>query len=97
MKKDLIIQNEPEVFEIYLTPEKYPHTFQKKVFELINSGLTKEEAENELKNNPIVLELVYEIDNGLFAIESEAIGNTDLYSPYTRKEVICEDDVIPLF
>ncbi len=85
---------EEEVIEIYLSKEKTPIAFEKKVSELVESGASssREEAEKWVSETPFVMELCYERDCGLFAVESEAIESTDIYSPYTRELVEVEKD-----
>jgi hypothetical protein len=49
-------------------------------------GLSKEEAEREALR-PIPVELVYERNCGLFAIEKEVVDCSDVWSPYTQKPI----------
>lgn len=95
---DGLLVNEPrlaETIEVTLTPEKYPIAFERKVRELMEQGAfnTKEEAEKWVKSTPIILELYYEIDSGLFAVESEALESSpeSIYSPYSKAPFIEQD------
>ena len=45
--------------------------------------MSREEAENAIKDMKIELEVYYEIGYGLFAIESDAVGCGTIYSPYS--------------
>ncbi len=74
-----------------LTKEKFPKAYQAKVEELIEEGecSTEQEAEEIIKDMVFELEIYYEKGTGLFAVESNAVGNTIIYSPYTAEE--CED------
>lgn len=73
-----------ESINVTITKEKYPIIFANKVQELINNGLTKEQAEESVEGMTIELELYYEVDYGLFGVESEAVeDNADIASPYT--------------
>lgn len=77
-----------DVMDVYLSPDKYPDTYEKKYTELVrNCGMTKEEATEELKEHPIQLELFYSMNQGLFAIESEVVECASIYNPYTGAEV----------
>lgn len=95
---DGLLINKPhlaETIEVTLTPEKYPIAFERKVRELMGQGAfnTKEEAEKWVKSTPIVLELYYEIDAGLFAVESEALESSpeSICSPYSKAPFIEQD------
>lgn len=84
-KEKIILQEDPDTIEVSLSPDKTPHAYAQKVKELMEScGLSKEEAEAEALR-PIVLELVYEKDCGLFAIEVESVDCSFVWSPYTQK------------
>lgn len=93
-----LLVNEPhlaETIEVTLTPDKYPIVFERKVRELMEQGAfnTKEEAEKWVKSTPIVLELYYEVDSGLFAVESEALESSpeSICSPYSKVPFIEQD------
>ena len=83
-----------ESIMIILDEEKYPIAHQNKVDELIESGAFKsvEEAKKWVNTTPIELELYYEKNSGLFAVESEAIDSCGvcLCSPYTKAEFVDE-------
>lgn len=93
MKTDMkkIKVNDVDCYEsimVILDENKYPIAHQNKVDELMESGAFKSvaEAKEWVNTTPIELELYYEKDAGLFAVESEAI---DCYieclcSPYTK-------------
>lgn len=49
--------------------------------------LTRAEAEKDVRNTPIDLELYYSVGQGLFAVESGAIDSTPIYNPYDGSEV----------
>lgn len=83
----------PEVIEVYLSPTKTPVAFNNRVEELMEEcGLTREDAEKEAYNHSILLELVYEKNCGLFAIDNQATDCSPVWSPYTQKEVVYEYD-----
>ena len=73
---------------VILDENKYPIAHKNKVDELMERGVFKsvEEAKEWVNNTPIELELYYEKDAGLFAVEAEAIDSASesLCSPYTR-------------
>ena len=92
--ENVIIANNAENYEsiqIILNPERFPIAFKNKVEELMEQGAfdTKEEAEHWVKTTPIELELYYEKDSGLFAVESEAIESDSVCSPYSGKDIVC--------
>ncbi len=86
---DLKITTEAgDTFDIYLCPNRFPNAYQRKVEELMEScGLSQKEAEVEAYTQPIQLELFYAIDQGLFAVESEALDSCEIYNPYTGQEI----------
>lgn len=82
-----------ETIEVKLTKEKFPIAYQNKFEELVEmSGMTEDEATEYLKDCTIVMELVYHKNYGLFMVESEVIGCTPIYSPYTGDE--CDDSEV---
>lgn len=74
-----------ESVEIALDPIKFPIAYAAKVNELIDCGLSKEEAEKEALR-PIEMELYYENELGLMLVESEAVEYSPIYSPYTKEQ-----------
>lgn len=83
----IVISQNPETVEISLSPETSPLAYAEKVNELMEEcGLSKEEAEREALR-PIPVELVYERNCGLFAIEKEVVDCSDVWSPYTQKPI----------
>jgi hypothetical protein len=50
----------------------------------------EEDATKWIESTPIVLEIMYEKDNGLFAVESEAIECDTLVSPYSGERIECD-------
>lgn len=87
-------QNEPETLHIVLTPFNYPTAFENKVTELLEQEVfkTREEAREWVIKTPIVLEVFYEKNNGLFAVESDAVECNICSSPYTKKDIISDDN-----
>lgn len=79
-------ENNYESLLIYLTPDKTPIAYQYKVECLQIGGATEEEA-REMALEPIELELYYETGLGLFAVESDAVENSVVHSPYTKEEL----------
>lgn len=79
-----------EPIMVQLTKDKYPVAFNNKIDELLEQGVfdTREEAEKWLGETPIELELYYEKNHGLFAVESEAIEScSTIVSPYSKEEI----------
>lgn len=84
-----ISDEEGDVIDVLLCPNKTPIVYARKKKELIEcSGMTEDDAEKYLLQ-PIPLELFY--DRGLFGVESEAVGETEIYNPYTGREIPKED------
>ena len=83
-----------EVIEVLLTPNKFPIAYKNKVDELMEQEVfdNREDAEKWVQTTPICLEILYEKHSGLFAVESEALECGGIISPYTNKEIICEDE-----
>lgn len=75
---------------VVLTKEKFPIAYENKVKELIDEcGMSREEAENAIKNMKIELEVYYEVGYGLFAIDSGAVESCTIYSPYSGE--LCDE------
>jgi hypothetical protein len=93
MEDKLIIPAEySETIDVFLSPTAMPRAYECKVRCLMKSGLSREEAEQTVQTTPLTLEIFYDIDRGLFALESEAIECIDVYNPYTGEIVPKEDD-----
>jgi hypothetical protein len=83
-----ITEQEGDVRDIYLDPEEMPEACRRKKYELVhNSGMTTEEADRHILTTPIPLEFFYDIDRGLFAVEAEAGECSEVYNPYTGREI----------
>ena len=81
-----------ETIEVLLTRRTFPIAFQNKLNELMEQGAfdNEEDATKWIESTPIVLEIMYEKDNGLFAVESEAIECDTLVSPYSGERIECD-------
>ena len=82
----LIITKECDVIDVTLDPNEHPVAYKRKLKELMNNGLSKQDAVNALLR-PIQLELFYDIDTGLFAVEAEAVDCCDIYNPYSGEKI----------
>ncbi|GAB6119603.1 hypothetical protein [Dysgonomonas termitidis] len=83
-----IKEEEGDTIEIWLTKEKTPAAYERKKYELIHkSGMTEQEAEEHIAHIPIVLEVFYSVDQGLFGVKSEAIASCKIYNPYSGEEI----------
>ena len=83
-----ITEKEGDVLEIYLTQEKTPIAYKRKLYELVErSGLTQTEAEKHLIQVPLKLELFYDINRGAFLVESEAPESCEIFNPYTGRGI----------
>jgi hypothetical protein len=88
----IMVQADPRIIEVTLTPEKFPEAFEAKVLELLDEGVYDDrvQAEKFVRTTPIILEIIYEPGQGLFAIESEALETGTCVSPYSSLPVIPE-------
>ncbi len=83
-----ITEEEGDVIEIYLTKDKTPVAYQRKKYELLHlCGMTEEEADKYLLETPVPLELFYDLDVGLFGVDSEAAACCDIFNPYSGKPI----------
>ena len=80
-----------EPIKVTLSKSEYPIAYQNKIEELVEQGLykTTEDAEKENPTIEIEMEIYYEKDYGLFAVESGAVESGTIYSPYSRD--LCDD------
>ena len=93
MEDTIKIPVEAETIEVRLSPIKTPVAFNNKVKELVEEcGLSEEEAKREVLNMTFVLEVIYEKNCGLFAVESDTLDCSRVWSPYTQKEIECEEN-----
>lgn len=76
-----------EVIEVRLSREKTPKAFKEKLEELMEEGAfdTEKEAIEWIEKTTFVMEIYYEKGSGLFLVESEALENGDIVSPYTKE------------
>ena len=82
-------KNPPEKYEpinVVVAPDEHPLACNAMIKSLMNSGMTKAEAVAYMIQ-PIELELYYDENNGLFAVESEAVESTSIFNPYTGEEL----------
>lgn len=80
--------NNAETFEFTWDEELYPTAFAAKVAELVNSGMTEQEARYQLHKYPnVTMEVVYSPDRGLFFVESDAIGGLQYLATTRRKRL----------
>ena len=84
-----------ESIKITLSRMNTPIAYQNKLDELMecNAFDTQAEAEKWLSETPIELELYYENGYGLFGVESEAVENTEIKSPYSGAPILDEDGI----
>lgn len=71
-----------ESITVQLSKEKTPIAWEQRVLSNMNSGATREEAE-ELASEPIEVEMYYNPDAGLFLVEAEAVESGTIYDPYS--------------
>lgn len=71
-----------ESIRVQLSKEKTPIAWEQRVQSLINSGITREQAE-AVADSTIEVEIYYNPDAGLFLVESEAVESGTIYDPYS--------------
>lgn len=76
-----------ETIDVFLSPATIPNAFERKVRCLTSGGISREEAERTVRATPLTLEIFYDIGRGLFAVESEAVDNIEIFNPYTGLEI----------
>lgn len=81
-KSEIMFGDDYEIVDIRLSKSAHPNAYNTKVDELVSAGMTREEAENSLRM-PFCMEVFYSGERGLFAVESDALGCTPIYDPYT--------------
>ena len=80
-------ENKYESVNIILSKEKCPIAFEKYVKDIMQGGMTREEAEKYASETPIELELYYQVGFGLFGISSDYVENVESFvSPYNGDE-----------
>ena len=99
----LNINAEPEILGIFkLDKDKCPFARNNKVAELMEQGMSREDAEDAVSKMDFQLEIYYEKGYGMFAVESDAIEcNGNIYSPYNGKvlrgSMECDDFDLPTY
>ncbi|OQA46903.1 MAG: hypothetical protein BWY47_01522 [Bacteroidetes bacterium ADurb.Bin302] len=82
--------DEMETVDVYLSEDKTPVAFARKLKELLEQKAfnSEDEAKNWIRKTPFSMELYYSIDQGLFLVESEAVeSDSEIYNPYTGEEL----------
>jgi len=65
----------------------HPIMYKTYLDDLINNhGWSEKGAKEWLKDGEVELELYYQPGAGIFAVESEAVESTDIFSPYTKEQ-----------
>ena len=99
----LNLNAEPEILGIFkLDKGKCPFAWNNKLAELMEQGMSREDAEDAVNEMDFQLEIYYEKDFGMFAVESDAIEcNANIYSPYSGKvlrgSMECDDFNLPIY
>ena len=74
---------ECEVVHLSIDETQHPNIFNAMVNELIENGLSAQDAKKYVRTTPLQMELYYSPQEGLFAVESEAVECADIYNPYS--------------
>lgn len=88
IEKELrVTEDTGDVINVWLNATDHPEVYQRRKKELIDSGMSEEDAIKYIADAPIQLELFYSKDQGLFAVESEALESIEIYNPYDGTEI----------
>ena len=99
----LNLNAEPEILGVFkLDRDRFPFAWNNKVAELMEQGMSREDAEDAVSKMDFQLEIYYEKDYGMFAVESDAVEcNANIYSPYNGKvlrgSMECDDFNLPTY
>lgn len=99
----LNLNAEPEILGVFkLDRDRFPFAWNNKVAELMEQGMSREDAEDAVSKMDFQLEIYYEKDYGMFAVESDAVKcNANIYSPYNGKvlggSMECDDFNLPTY
>lgn len=94
IKQMVINKNKPEEYEpivVVINPDEHPKVYNAMVESYMKSGMTKAEAIAQMIQ-PFELELYFDPDSGLFAVEPGAVDSTKIYNPYTKEELVEYND-----
>jgi len=81
-----------ESVDIALTEQDHPNAYRAKLEDLIESGLTEDEARAFIATTPFAMEVFYEKGCGLFAVEGEAVGLDFMVTPYNGRPMVTQED-----
>ena len=76
-----------EMIDFYLSETRHPIAFKAKLAELMEAGLTEEQARVAIDKYSIEMEVYYSPDKGLFMVETEALSSIPVYDPYTGEKL----------
>lgn len=77
-----------EIITLFLKESKHPIVYKAKLDELIDSGLSDEEARDFISTTPFVMEMYYSPSNGLYLVESEAVDVVSIWNPYDGVQML---------
>ena len=92
IKANAVKINAPEEYEsmrLTLQRDKFPKVYKAKREELIENGLSEEQADEYLSRIGFEIEFYYSKGYGLFAVECDAVESGKVYDPYTQ--IKCEE------
>jgi len=76
-----------ESIKFFLNKDKHPIAFAAKLKELVECGMSKEDAESAIPEMEFEMEIYYSDGLGLFMVESEAVESCTIIDPYTGNEL----------
>lgn len=83
----IVSQLEGDTFMLYLTEDRTPAAFERRVADLMRGGLPEAEARHAAAVTPVCMELFCDPERGLFAVESEPLAQIRIFNPYSGEEV----------
>ena len=83
----IVSQLEGDTFMLYLTEDRTPAAFERRVADLMRGGLPEAEARHAVTATPICMELFCDPERGLFAVGSEPLAHIRIFNPYSGEEV----------
>ena len=78
----LTITSNCETITVFIDKKSHPNAFKRAVTNLMESGMTENEAEYHITVYGFEMEVFYQENCGLFMVESGAVDSIDIYDPY---------------
>lgn len=83
----IVTESEGDTFDLQLSESSTPEIFRRRAASLTGSGLSESEARHVVATTPVPMELFYDSEHGIFAVEAEPHAYGPLFNPYTGEEI----------